>query len=77
MGEVAFAVADGAPGEYVQSGLRGALPPAQATGYLEQVRSLVEQIDSWMALGNADPSAVAVEATVRTFQPPPEGEVPF
>jgi hypothetical protein len=72
------AAADAARDDYVRSQNYEVLSlrPKQA-GYLEEVRNLVEQIDSWMALGNTDPWAVATEASVRTFHPPPEAEVPF
>jgi hypothetical protein len=52
------------------------LRPMQA-GYLEEVRNLVGQFERWMTLGHTDPGAVAVEASVRSFEPPPDVDVPF
>jgi hypothetical protein len=51
------------------------LRPKQ-TGYFEEVRHLVEDIDRWMSLAVTDPWKVAVEAQVRSVEEPVD-DVPF
>jgi hypothetical protein len=72
------AEADAARDDYVRSQNYEVLSlrPKQ-TGYIEEVRNVVEQIDASMALGNTDPWKVVVDATVRSFQPPPDDGIPF
>ena len=52
------------------------LRPGEA-GYLEEVHNLVERFDSWMSLGSTNPEAVAVEASLRRFDPPVDFDVRF
>jgi hypothetical protein len=53
------------------------LRPKQS-GYLEEVRKLVELIDTWMALSETSPWETVSEATVRRVDPPlAADDVPF
>lgn len=47
------------------------------SGYLEEVRRLVERIDEWMALSQTDAWQTAVEAEVQKVEPPPDTDMPF